>query len=78
MPIGCERASSESLTRVEQSFSKEAERAQKHVTKRISYWVDSSAGRIVEVYISRALLTLKSARLVLAGLSKVDGSLPQK
>lgn len=63
---------------LEQSFSRDAERDQKHVTKRISYWADSRAGRIIEVYISRALPTVKPAMEVSAGLSRVDGSLPQK
>lgn len=63
---------------MEQSFSKHAERAQKHVTKRISYWADSRAGRIVDVYMSRARPTVKSAMDVSAGLSKVEDSLPQK
>ncbi len=76
--MGRERALLESLSRVAQSFSRDAERAQKHVTKRISCWADSRAGRIVEVYRSRALPAVKSAGEVSSGLRRVEGSLPQK
>ncbi len=77
--MGRERILSESLSRVAQSFPRDAERAQKHVTKRISCWADSRAGRIVEVYRSRALPAVKeSAGKVSTGLRRVEGSLPQK
>ena len=63
---------------VEQSLSRDTEGAQKHVTKRISYWADSRAGRIVEVYMSSAFPTLKSTREVSAGLNRVQELSPQK
>ena len=78
LPGDWESALSERLMSVERSSSKDEERAQKHVTKRISYRADSRAGRIAEVYISRPLPIFKSAREISAGLSKVEGSLPQK
>ena len=78
VPVGWVRELSESLMSVEQSFSKDGERAQKHVTKRISRWADSRAGSIVDVYMSMALPTVKSVTANSPGPSRTDGSLPQK
>ena len=78
VPVGRVRKLLESLMRVEQSFSNGGERAQKHVTKRISRWADSRAGSIVDVYMSTALPTVKSVADSSLGLSRTDGSLPQK